>query len=100
MFNLAWMIQSSPRANPMPTLIMFGAIFAIFYFLLIRPQRQQQKTHDAMVRALERGDRVVTMGGVIGVIVHAEEDRITIKTAGDTRLEVERGKVAKRLAEA
>ncbi len=86
-------------ASPWGTLIMFGAIFAIFYFLLIRPQRKQQKDHEAMVTALEKGDRVVTLGGIVGQIIHAEEDLLTIKTADDTRLVVERGKVGRKLAE-
>ena len=79
--------------NPFGTVFMFGAIFLIFYFLLIRPQRKQQKSHDEMVKSLSRGDEVVTIGGIIGKIVHITDDRITIKTAEDTRLEIERAKV-------
>lgn len=79
------------------TLIMVAAFFAIFYFLLIRPQRQQQKRHEEMVQSLRRGDEVVTVGGVIGQIIHIKEDRLTIKTADETRLVVERDKVARRL---
>ena len=75
---------------------MFGAIFLIFYFLLIRPQRKQQKSHDEMVKSLSRGDEVVTIGGIIGKIVHLTDDRMTIKTADDTRLEVERSKIGRR----
>jgi preprotein translocase subunit YajC len=74
---------------------MFGAIFVIFYFLLIRPQRKQQKHHDEMVRSLSRGDEVITVGGIVGKIIHLSEDRVTIKTAGDTRLEIERSKVGR-----
>lgn len=86
-------------ASPWGTLIMFAAIFAIFYFLLIRPQRKQQKEHEAMVAGLQKGDDVVTLGGIIGRIIHVDEDRVTIKTADDTRLEVERGKVGRKLGE-
>lgn len=75
---------------------MFGAIFLIFYFLLIRPQRKQQKSHDEMVKSLSRGDEVVTIGGIIGKIIHLTDDRITIKTAEDTRLEIERSKVGRK----
>lgn len=79
---------------------MFGAIFLIFYFLLIRPQRKQQKSHDEMVKTLSRGDEVVTIGGIIGRIVHLTDDRITIKTADDTRLEVERSKIGSKAGSA
>lgn len=81
----------------MGTVFMFGAIFVIFYFLLIRPQRKQQKQHDEMVKALSRGDEVVTIGGIIGKIIHLTDDRVTIKTADETRLEIERSKVGRTL---
>lgn len=76
-------------------LIQMVAIFAIFYFILIRPQRREAAKHKAMVEALKRGDEVVTGGGIIGTVVHAESDRVTIKTAENTRLVVEKGRIAK-----
>ncbi|MDT8436723.1 MAG: preprotein translocase subunit YajC [Gemmatimonadota bacterium] len=83
--------------NPFGMLFMFAAIFAIFYFLLIRPQRQQQKAHEQMVSDLSKGDEVITLGGVVGRIVHLTSDRVTLRTAGDTRIEIERSKVGRRL---
>jgi len=88
--------QTPAGPNPFGTVFMFGAIFLIFYFLLIRPQRKQQKAHDEMVRELSRGDEIVTIGGIIGKIVHLTEDRVTIRTAEDTRLEIERSKVGRK----
>lgn len=84
--------------NPFGTIFMFAAIFLIFYFLLIRPQRQQQKAHDKMVQELRRGDEIATIGGIVGKIIHITDDRVTIKTASDTRLEVERSKVGRKLS--
>jgi preprotein translocase subunit YajC len=95
------MLQASgtPQGqNPFGMLFMFGAIFAIFYFLLIRPQRNQQKAHDEMVAALSKGDEVATIGGIVGKIVHLTDDRVTIRTAGDTRLEIERSKVGHKVS--
>lgn len=83
--------------SPLATLFMFGGIFAIFYFLLIRPQRQQQKTHEAMVKGLSKGDEITTVGGIVGKIIHMSDDRITIRTASDTRLDIERDKVSRKL---
>jgi preprotein translocase subunit YajC len=91
-----------------PLIFQFGLIFAIFYFLMIRPQQQQRKQHEAALRGLKRGDRVVTSGGIIAEVIHIREkppedgkqagptmdDEITIKT-GETRLIVERGRIAK-----
>ena len=94
------------QSNPiLGSIFMYGAIFAIFYFILIRPQQTQRKKHDEMVRTLKKGDEIVTNGGLIGEVVFIKEmggddrtsgldDRVTIKT-GDTRVVVERGRIAK-----
>ncbi|MBI4545944.1 MAG: preprotein translocase subunit YajC [Gemmatimonadetes bacterium] len=76
------------------------AIFAIFYFLLIRPQRQAQRRHQQMLKALKRGDEVMTDGGILGEVVHIKEDRVTIRTAETTRLVVARPKIARVLSQA
>lgn len=80
------------------TVIMLVSFVAIFYFLLIRPQRQQQKRHEQMVQSLKRGDEIATLGGIIGQIIHVKDDRLTIKTGDDTRLVIERDKVAHKVA--
>ena len=93
--------------NPLvSTILMYGAIGAIFYFVLLRPQQKQKKEHDTMLRSLRRGDEIVTAGGVIGEVTYiaqqtkdgapvvALDDRVTIKS-GDTRLIIERGRIAK-----
>ena len=79
-----------------------GAIFAvqmlliivIFYFLLIRPQLKERQRHDEMLKGIKKGDEVVTNGGIIGTVVHAEPDRLTVRTGENTRLTVERARVA------
>lgn len=82
-------------------LLMYGGIFAIFYFLLIRPQQQQRKDHEQAVMQLKKGDRVVTAGGIIGEVQHIKaatpptpEDEVTVKS-GESRLIIERGRIAK-----
>ena len=78
------------------------AIFAIFYFLLIRPQQQQKKKHEEALRGVKRGDRIVTFGGIIGEVVHVKElegtnrleDEVTIRSA-ESRLIIERGRIAR-----
>ena len=98
MLSLLFMPSEQGGGGAAGTFIMLAAFIAIFYFLLIRPQRQQQKRHRDMIQDLRRGDEVSTVGGVVGRIVHIKEDRITIKTAEDTRLVVEREKVARKFA--
>jgi preprotein translocase subunit YajC len=74
--------------------IQIVAFIAIFYFILIRPQRQQAKKHAELLKSLKRGDRIVTSGGIVGEVVHVKEDVLTIKS-GESRLEVERERIAK-----
>jgi preprotein translocase subunit YajC len=68
-------------------------IFAIFYFLLLRPQAKERKRHEEMLTALKKGDEIVTNGGIIGKVVHIDEKRLTLKTGENTRLTVDRGRI-------
>jgi len=72
-----------------------AAFIAIFYFLLIRPQRQMQKKHQTMLSAVKKGDEVMTEGGIIGEVVFVKDDRLTLRTAENTRIVVARGKIAR-----
>jgi len=65
-------------------------MFAGMWFLVIAPQRKKQKQHEAMVKALQSGDRVITMGGVYGEVTNVKEDRLTIRIAENTKIEVNR----------
>ncbi len=69
-------------------------IFVIFYLLLIRPQSKERQRHDAMLKGLKKGDEIITNGGLIGTIVHVEENRLTVRTGDNTRVTVDRGRVA------
>jgi preprotein translocase subunit YajC len=72
-------------------------LFAIFYFLIIRPQQQHQKAHKAMLESLAKGDTIVTTGGLIAVIVKPEADFIKIKLNEDTIVKLDRAYVAKKV---
>lgn len=70
-------------------------IFAIMYFLLIRPQQQKLKQHQAMVEALRRGDQVVTQGGVIGKVSKVKDDNeVEVEIATDVKIRVVRSTIA------
>ena len=72
----------------------FIAIFAIFYFLLIRPQQKKVKQHQAMVDALRRGDQVITAGGLIGKVTKVRDDgEIEIELAKDVNVRVIKGTI-------
>ncbi len=82
------------EGNLVSTLLMMGAIFFIFYFLLIRPQRKREAEHRKMQDGISRGDRIVTNGGVLGKVISATDKKLVIETAVDTRLELDRGGIA------
>lgn len=72
-------------------------IGGIFWFLLLRPQRKQQKELEALLKGLKKGDEVVTSGGIIGKVVHLTDDRVTLQSA-ESRLVVERARIARVVA--
>jgi preprotein translocase subunit YajC len=75
-------------------------LFAIFYFLIIRPQQKQQKEHKAKLEALSKGDKIVTTGGLIAEIVKVEEDFIKIKLSDGVIAKLDRNYVARKLNDA
>jgi len=79
-----------------PMLVFLVVIFAMFYFLMIRPQRKRQKEQQAMMQALQKGDKIITAGGIYGTIENVSEDTLVIKVEGGTTLRVSRNSVALR----
>lgn len=72
----------------MSMLLMFGAMFAIMYFVMIRPQQKQQKKHRDMLAGLKRGDEVLLTSGIIGRIVSLEERIVSLEVADKTKIRV------------
>jgi preprotein translocase subunit YajC len=78
------------------TLYMVGflvVIFALFYFVMIRPQRKRQKQQQEMIAAIQKGDKVVTAGGIFGVVDSVREDSVVIKVEGGTTLRIAKSSV-------
>ena len=75
------------------TLIMFGAIFLIFYFMIIRPQQKRTKERDKMLSNLEKGDKVVTSGGIHGIVAGLEEKTALLQIADNVKVKVERSAI-------
>ena len=92
--------QAAGAATQGDTLLTFLpmiAIFVVFYFLLIRPQQKKQKEARAMLDALEKGNEVVTAGGVLGRIVKIDEQYVTVEVAQNVQLVVQRGAISQLL---
>ena len=69
-------------------------MFAIFYFLLIRPQQKKAKMHKALLTSLKKGDRVVSSGGLHGLVTGLTEETITMEIAPKVRVKVSRGSIS------
>lgn len=82
------------QASILPTLVTFGLVFLIFYFLIIRPQNKKQKDTKKMLEALSKGDRVVTIGGIHGVIQGIKDDTVTLKIDNDTKMTFSRSAIS------
>jgi preprotein translocase subunit YajC len=75
------------------TLIMFGAIFLIFYFMIIRPQQKRAKEREKLLSNLEKGDKVVTNGGIYGVIAGLEEKTALLQISDNVKIKIDRSAI-------
>ncbi|MDQ0287278.1 MULTISPECIES: preprotein translocase subunit YajC [Desulfofundulus] len=76
------------------SLLYIVALFALLYFLLIRPQQQRQKKHMEMIRNLKVNDPIVTIGGIYGTIVKIKDDTLVVRVADNVRIEILKNAVA------
>ncbi|MGB5849700.1 MAG: preprotein translocase subunit YajC [Ignavibacteriaceae bacterium] len=75
------------------TIIMFGAIFLIFYFMIIRPQQKKSKQREKLLSNLEKGDKVVTSGGIHGIISGLDEKTCLLQVSDNLKIKVERSAI-------
>ena len=86
----------NPQApSPLISFVPILVIFAIFYFLIIRPQQKQVKDHEAMLAGLKKGDRVLTTGGLYATILGFKGDDIELRLADNMKVLAARGSVSK-----
>jgi len=83
---------AAPGFNPTPIVYMV-CIFAIFYFLAIRPQSQRQKQLDAMIRAVKTGDKIVTSSGIHGMVSNVKDTTLIVKIADNVKIELDKSSV-------
>ncbi|MGQ9655781.1 MAG: preprotein translocase subunit YajC [Thermodesulfobacteriota bacterium] len=86
--------QGGGQGGALSTIVMIGAIFAIFYFLMIRPQQKRQKQQREMLASLKKGDTVITSGGLIGRITGLGDSVLTLELAERVRVKVLRSAVS------
>lgn len=88
--------SGAQQGNPVLSFLPLIAIIAIMYFLMIRPQAKKQKEHKAMLEAVQKGDRIMTTGGIIGTIAGVKENEglLVVKIADNVKIEISRSAIA------
>ena len=101
LFSNLPLLMAAPGADPaagagtiLPTLVTFGLVFVIFYFLIIRPQNKKQKETKKMLSSLKKGDRVVSIGGVHGTIQSIKDDTVVLRVDASTKLTFSRSAIS------
>ncbi len=86
--------QSSGGGSPISLIIMIVAIFAVMYFLMIRPQQKQKKQHQEMLNKLSKGDKVVTIGGIHGTVAGVKDNTVILKISDNVKVEINRSAIS------
>lgn len=98
-----WAQTPAPAApNPLISFLPMVAIFFIFYFLLIRPQKKTQSDHRKMVAALKKNDEIVTTGGMHGTVLNVKDTTLVIRVDDNAKIEIDKdavGRVTKQRGE-
>lgn len=81
--------------NPVAQLLPFILMFVVLYFLILRPQIKKQKDSQKMIDELKKGDKIVTSGGLHGVITNLKDDTISVKIAENVKVEMSRAAVSR-----
>jgi len=84
-----------PPQNPLTQMVVpFVCIGIIFYFLIIRPQSKKAKEQQALIESLKAGDKVITTGGIHGILISVKDTTVTVKIADNVKIEVDKAAVA------
>ena len=94
MNTLAFVSDPAAAGSMITTFVTFGLIILIFYFLIIRPQKKRDKEAQAMIEALKKGDKVVTIGGIHGTVITVKEHTVVIKVDDNARIEFSKSAVS------
>ena len=94
----AYAQTAAPAGGGMEQIFIMIAMFAVFYFLMIRPQQKKAKEHKAMVEALAKGDEVITQGGIAGRVTKVGDDFITVAIAENVEVQLQKQAIAVVLA--
>lgn len=101
MINIAYAAgESTSQLDGIMGFLPFILVFAVFYFLLIRPQQKKAKEHQEMINNLKKGMRIITSGGIHGIIQSIDDTTIGLEIAEKVKIKVSRGNVAALITDA
>lgn len=89
----------SSEGSLISTLVMFGLIIAIFYFLILRPQQKRQKDRQKMLDAVKKGDKVVTAGGMHGTVAGLDDKTVLLQVSDNVKMKFDRSAIGNILKE-
>jgi preprotein translocase subunit YajC len=89
----AWAQSGSPQGGGIESMLLIVLMFGVLYFLMIRPQMKRAKEHKAMIEALQKGDEVVSAGGILGRVSKLNENYVTLEIANGVEVQIQRSAV-------
>jgi preprotein translocase subunit YajC len=94
--SMHWQLLMAPQgaggqdSSPIPSFVMMGAVALIFYFLIYRPQKKRQKAREELVKAVEKGDKVITSHGIHGTVAQVEDSTVLLQVSDNTKIRIEK----------
>jgi len=88
-------LLQAQTGNSWSTLVMFGLIFVVFYFFMVRPQQKREKENKKFIEELKAGQHVVTIGGIHGKVVELHEKTLILESESGAKFKVERSAVSR-----
>ena len=94
MINYAYAQAAAQQPSMLASFIPLILIFLIFYFLLIRPQQKKQKEHKVLLDSIQRGDEILSSGGILGKVIRVDNDKLTVEISKGVNVIIIRSTVA------
>jgi preprotein translocase subunit YajC len=88
------LLQTAQTGSLFMPILTFGLVFVIFYFFIIRPQNKKQKDAEKMIAALKKGDRIITIGGIHGVVTSTKDQSVIVKVDDNCKMEFSRSAIS------
>ncbi len=94
-FMLIFLMPQSPDQSPVPSFVSLLLIIVVFYFFMIRPQMKKQKDLKSYRENLNKGDKVVTTGGIYGKLLDIKDQTVTVEIADNVRIKIDKNAILK-----